>query len=72
MSECNISVSFDDKDVKACMSHLKGSTSCVALESIETLFHSYLREAGCEIMSQLLRDNGWDIGGQLFKDSGGW
>ena len=67
-----ISVSFTDKDVHECMPHLKGVTTCVALESIEELLVSYVREAGCEIISQLLRDNGWDINGESFIEMGGW
>lgn len=72
MGGLSVSISFHDTDIKACMPHLKGVDTCIALESIQALLHSYVREAGCEIMSQLLRDEGWDIGGQMFKDSGGW
>jgi hypothetical protein len=50
----------------------KGVMQAIALEDIEELFRSYVREAGCEIMSQLLRDAGWDIGGKSFKEMGGW
>ena len=67
-----ISVSFTDKDVRECMPHLKGVTTCVALESIEELLVSYVREAGCEILWQLLNDNGWNIGGKNFIEDGGW
>jgi len=67
-----ISVAFTDKDVRDCMPHLKGAMACVALEEIEELFRSYVRESGCEIMSQLLRDAGWDINGKSFKEMGGW
>tara|TARA_R110000868_G_scaffold374910_1_gene639367 strand:- start:535 stop:765 length:231 start_codon:yes stop_codon:yes gene_type:complete len=67
-----MSVAFTDSDVRDCMPHLKGAMACVALEDIETLFRSYLRESGCEIMSQLLRSTGWDVGGKSFKEMGGW
>lgn len=67
-----ISVAFTDTDVRNCMPHLKNVTACIALETIEQLFQSYVYEAGCEIMSQLLRDEGWDIGGKSFKEMGGW
>lgn len=67
-----ISVAFTDKDVRDCMPHLKGVAACVALESIEQLLQSYIYEAGCEIMSDLLRNEGWDIGGKSFKEMGGW
>jgi Flp pilus assembly protein CpaB len=67
-----MSVAFTDSDVRDCMPHLKGAMACVALEDIETLFRSYLRESGCEIMSQLLRNTGWDVGGKSFKEMGGW
>lgn len=67
-----ISVDFTDADVRECMSHLKGVTACIALENIDSLLQSYVYEAGCEIMSQLLRDEGWDIGGKSFIEVGGW
>lgn len=67
-----MSVAFTDKDVRDCMPHLKGVAAVIALEEIEELFRSYVRESGCEIMSQLLRDAGWDIGGKSFKEMGGW
>jgi len=67
-----VSVVFTDVDVKKTMPHLKGISNAVALESIRELFESYLREAGHEIMWQLLNDNGWNIGGQNFIDDGGW
>ena len=67
-----ISISFTDKDVRECMPHLKGVTTCVALESVEELLVSYVREAGCEILWQLLNDNGWNIGGENFIEDGGW
>ena len=67
-----MSVAFTDKDVRECMPHLKGVATVLALEEIEELFRSYVRESGCEIMSQLLRDAGWDIGGKQFIDMGGW
>ena len=67
-----ISISFTDKDVRECMPHLKGVTTCVALESVEELLVSYVREAGCEILWQLLNDNGWNIGGKSFIEMGGW
>jgi len=67
-----ISVGFTDTDVREAMPHLKGVAACVALEDIEELFRSYVREAGCEIMAQLLRDAGWDIGGKSFIEMGGW
>ena len=67
-----ISVAFTDADVRDCMPHLKGMTACIALESIEQLLQSYIYEAGCEIMSQLLREAGWDIGGKQFINMGGW
>jgi len=67
-----ISVDFTDKDVRECMPHLKGVTTCVALESVEELLVSYVREAGCEILWQLLNDNGWNIGGKNFIEDGGW
>ena len=59
-------------DAEQCMPHLNGVMQAIALEEIEELFRSYVREAGCEIMSQLLRDAGWDIGGKSFKEMGGW
>ena len=67
-----ISVGFELSDAQQCMPHLKSSMQGVALEDIEELFCSYVYEAGCEIMSQLLRDAGWDIGGKAFKEAGGW
>ena len=67
-----VSVDFTDRDVRECMSHLKGITACVALESIEELLVSYVRESGCEIMSQLLDNEGWNIGGKSFIEEGGW
>ena len=67
-----ISVVFTDKDVRDAMPHLKGVTACIALENIDSLLQSYVYEAGCEIMSQLLRDEGWGIGGKSFIDMGGW
>lgn len=67
-----ISVNFTNRDVRECMSHLKGITACVALENIEELLVSYVRESGCEIMSQLLHNEGWDIGGKSFIEEGGW
>jgi len=67
-----VSVTFTDKDVRDAMSHLKGVTACIALENIDSLLQSYVYEAGCEIMSQLLRDEGWDIGGKSFIEMGGW
>ena len=50
----------------------KGVTACIALENIDSLLQSYVYEAGCEIMSQLLHDEGWDIGGRSFIEMGGW
>jgi Flp pilus assembly protein CpaB len=67
-----MSVAFTDSDVRDCMPHLKGAMACVALEDIEEIFRSYVRESGCEIMSQLLRSAGWDINGKSFKEMGGW
>ena len=67
-----ISVAFTDKDVRDAMPHLKGVAACIALENIDSLLQSYVYEAGCEIMSQLLRDEGWGIGGKSFIDMGGW
>jgi hypothetical protein len=67
-----ISVGFELTDAEQCMPHLKGVMQAIALEDIEKLFRSYVREAGCEIMSQLLRDAGWDIGGKSFIEMGGW
>ena len=67
-----MSVAFTDSDVRDCMPHLKGAIACVALEEIEELFRSYVRESGCEIMSQLLRNEGWGIGGKSFIEMGGW
>lgn len=72
MSGYNIAVWFDDKDVNACMPHLKGVTSAIALEDIQPLLMSYVYEAGCEIMSQLLRDAGWDKGGKQYIEMGGF
>jgi hypothetical protein len=54
------------------MPHLKGVMQAIALEDIEELFCSYLRESGCEIMWQLLDDAGWNIGGKRFIEMGGW
>lgn len=62
----NTSVSFTDADVKKCMPHIKGVMNVFALQEIEMLLCSYVREAGCEIMSQLLRDAGWDIDGNQY------
>jgi hypothetical protein len=67
-----ISVGFELADAEQCMPHLKGVMQAIALEDIEELFRSYVREAGCEIMSQLLRDAGWGIGGKSFIEMGGW
>jgi hypothetical protein len=67
-----ISVGFECEDAEQCMPHLKGVMQAIALEDIEELFRSYVREAGCEIMSQLLQDAGWDIGGKSFIEMGGW
>lgn len=67
-----ISVGFTDADVRKAMPHLKGATACVALETIEQLFQSYVYEAGCEILWQLLNDNGWNINGKSFIEMGGW
>ncbi len=67
-----ISIGFELTDVKECMPHLKGVAQAIALEDIEELFRSYVREAGCEIMSQLLREAGWGIGGKQFVNMGGW
>jgi hypothetical protein len=67
-----ISVGFTDADVREAMPHLKGAAACVALESIELLLQSYVYEAGCEIISQLLREEGWDINGESFIEMGGW
>ena len=67
-----ISVEFNLDDVKQCMPHLTTFMLQLAMEEIEELLKSYVREAGCEIMSQLLRDAGWDIGGKTFVDAGGW
>ena len=67
-----ISVAFTDKDIRDAMPHLKGVAVCIALESIEQLFQSYVYEAGCEIMSDILRNEGWDIGGKSFIEMGGW
>ena len=70
--EMQISIPFTDKDVRDCMPHLKSVGSVLALEEIEELLRSYLRESGCEIMWQLLHDAGWNIGGKQFKEVGGW
>ena len=70
--EMQISIPFTDQDVRNCMPHLKGVASVLALEEIEELLRSYVREAGCEIMSQLLRDADWGVGGKQFKEVGGW
>ncbi|NDA37647.1 MAG: hypothetical protein EBX80_03870 [Acidimicrobiia bacterium] len=67
-----ISVGFELEDAGQCMPHLKGVTQALALEDIEELFRSYVREAGCEIMWQLLDDAGWNIGGKRFIECGGW
>ena len=67
-----ISVGFELTDAQQCMPHLKGAMQAIALEDIEELFCSYVREAGCEIMSQLLRDAGWYFGVKSFIDMGGW
>ena len=56
MSGVSVSVSFSDEDVKTCAPNLKGVETAVALEKLEHVFCSYLREAGMEILSQLLRD----------------
>jgi hypothetical protein len=67
-----ISVGFELTDAQECMPHLKGVMQAIALEDIEELFCSYLRESGCEIMWQLLDDAGWNIGGHAFIEMGGW
>ena len=64
-----VSVGFDGKDAIACMPHLKGVVSVIALASISELLTSYLREAGCEIMSQLLYQDGWGIEGAKYQES---
>jgi hypothetical protein len=64
-----ISVGFDSEDAIACMPHLKGVVSVIALSSIDELLTSYLREAGCEIMSQLLHNEGWGIEGAKYQES---
>ena len=64
-----VSVGFDGEDAIACMPHLTGKLADVALASIQELLTSYLREAGCEIMSQLLYNEGWGIEGAKFQES---
>jgi len=64
-----VSVGFDGEDAIACMPHLKGVVSVIALASISELLTSYLREAGCEIMSQLLYQDGWGIEGAKYQES---
>ncbi len=64
-----ISVGFDGEDATACMPHLKGILSNIALSSIDELLTSYLREAGCEIMSQLLHNEGWGVEGAKYQES---
>ena len=72
MGGLNVGVVFTDRDIREAMPHLKGVTSCIALESIQPLLVSYIRESGCEILWQLLNDEGWNIGGKNFIDDGGW
>ena len=62
-------VVFDNLDATQCMPHLKGKLADVALASIQELLTSYIREAGCEIMSQLLYNEGWGIEGALYQES---
>lgn len=62
-------VEFDSKDALQCMPHLKGKLASIALASINGLLTSYVREAGCEIMSQLLYNEGWGIEGALYQES---
>ena len=64
-----ISVGFDGEDATACMPHLKGVVSNIALSHISELLTSYLREAGCEIMSQLLYNEGWGVEGARYQES---
>ena len=64
-----VSVGFDGEDATACMPHLKGVISNIALSHISELLTSYLREAGCEIMSQLLHNEGWGIEGAKYQES---
>ena len=64
-----VSVGFNGEDATACMPHLKGVLSNIALSSIDELLTSYLYEAGCEIMSQLLYNEGWGIDGALYLES---
>ena len=65
----SIWVAFDNLDVTQCMPHLEGKVADIAMASIQELLTSYLREAGCEIMSQLLYNDGWGIEGEKFKES---
>lgn len=65
----NISVSFTNEDIEAAAKHLKGVLSCVALEDIDELLTSYIREAGCELMLQVLYMKGWDIDGAKYQES---
>ena len=62
-------VAFDNLDAEQCMPHLTGKLADVALASIQELLTSYLREAGCEIMSQLLYQDGWGIEGAKYQES---
>lgn len=65
----SIWVAFDNLDVTQCMPHLEGKVADIAMASIQELLTSYLREAGCEIMSQLLHNEGWGIEGALYQES---
>ena len=65
----NISVSFTNDDVTQAAPHLTGALSCVVLEHIDALLTSYIREAGCELISQVVHMTGWDINGALYRES---
>ena len=65
----SIWVAFDNSDATQCMPHLEGKVADIAMASIRELLTSYLREAGCEIMSQLLYNEGWGIEGAKYQES---
>jgi hypothetical protein len=66
-----ISVGFNGEDATACMPHLKGVLSNIALSSIDELLTSYHSRSGLRTYkSQLLYHmTGWDIDGALYQES---
>ncbi len=65
----NISVSFTNEDIEQAGPHLHGPLACVVLEHIDELLTSYIREAGCELIFQVLHMTGWDEEGHNYIES---